>query len=97
MNLDRVAMNIALTDFVQALARGDLEAGCVQRAFDMAVFHEPLRQQRVGMRANVFECVNLVIEQEKTHLATIYFDADREIRIELIKSGNVVPHTVLVV
>ncbi len=63
----------------------------MQGAFDLAVFLEALRQQGVGMRADVFHRMHLVILQIQADVVPADFHAHREIRVELIAGRDVVP------
>ena len=56
---------------MQALAGFDVEYRLMQRAFHLAIFDKALAQERIGMRANVFQRVIFAINQINTDFLTV--------------------------
>ena len=70
---------------MQALAGFDVEYRLMQRAFHLAIFDKALAQERIGMRANVFQRVIFAINQINTDLLTVDIDAIWKIFLYLLR------------
>ena len=70
---------------MQALAGFDVEHRLMQRAFHLAIFDKALAQERIGMRANVFQRVIFAINQINTDFLTVDIAAIWEIFLYLLR------------
>ena len=73
------------TTLMQALAGFDVEYRLMQRAFHFAIFDKALAQERIGMRANVFQRVIFTINQINADLLTVDIAAIWKIFLYLLR------------
>ena len=78
---DRISLQRASARPLQARAGADIEHRLVQRALDRAVIDETLREQRVRMRTDVLERIDVVADAVDPDLDAVGpLELDRRIR-----------------
>ena len=88
---DKQYFYVVLAYLVEALAAGNVEARRMQRAFDLAVFLETLRQQGIGVGADVLQRTDLVVLKVQADVLAIDFHPELKVWVELIARCDVMP------